>query len=205
MVRAPFHLRPHAAHLPSTTHRGNLGLSEWYHPVEPGTGLHPRPSSASALKAYFPEIDDSWSSVWYPSRKGEDLDALQDRLAGFVSAFVPEVQRRFAGATAHKQILFVGHAATVIGLARAWVGDRSISFRAACCSITVLDRKAVTHASIEEGAVVGAGGAGGDWTPRILGGGDHLKDGLQRDWGLEDVVIADGKVSHCRILRIAHP
>ncbi|KAI0257636.1 histidine phosphatase superfamily [Lactifluus subvellereus] len=163
------------------------GIGEWYSPVEPGTGLHPRPSSASALKAHFPEIDDSWSSVWYPSRRGEDLDAVHDRLAGFVSAFVPEVRRRFAAAP-HKRILFVGHAATVIALARSFVGDRNLSFRAACCSITVLDRKAAAQGDSAQDA------GGGGWTPRILGGGGHLKDGLQRDWGFEDVEIADGKV-----------
>ena len=171
-----------------------LGIAEWYAPVKPGTGLHPRPYSASALKAYFPEIDDSWSSVWYPTRKGEDLNALLDRLTGFVSVFVPEIQRCFTGAAAHKRILFVGHAATVIGLAQAWVGDRNVSFRPACCSLTVLDRKAVVaQAPSPVSAVVG--GAGGDWMPRILGGGDHLKDGLQRDWGFEDIPIADGEVS----------
>jgi transcription factor C subunit 7 len=171
-----------------------LGIAEWYSPVEPGTGLHPRPSSATALKAYFSEIDDSWSSVWYPTRKGEDLNALLDRLTGFVSVFVPEIHRRFTGSAAHKRILFVGHAATVIGLAQAWVGDRNISFRAACCSLTVLDCKSVAaQAPSTKSAVVG--GAGGDWTVRILGGGDHLKEGLQRDWGLEDIQMANGEVS----------
>ncbi|KAI0002099.1 phosphoglycerate mutase-like protein [Russula vinacea] len=155
------------------------GLSEWYYPVEPGTGLHPRPSSASALKAYFPEIDDSWSSVWYPSRKGEDTAALHDRLSGFLSALIPEVQRRFAGA--HKRILLVGHAATVVALARELVGDRSLSFQAACCSLTVLDRK---------DAVAGVGG----WTVKVLGDGSHLKDGLLRGWGFEDAAIEKGVV-----------
>lgn len=171
-----------------------IGIAEWYSPVEPGTGLHPRPSSATALKTHFPEIDDSWSSVWYPSRRGEDLDGVQDRLAGFVSVFVPEVQQRFV-ATPHKRILFVGHAATVIALACALVGDRNLSFRPACCSITVLDRKAVAQGNPASDAVGGGDGGCGGWTPRILGGGDHLKDGLQRDWGFEDVRIADGKVS----------
>lgn len=156
------------------------GLSEWYYPVEPGTGLHPRPSSASALKAYFPEIDDSWSSVWYPSRKGEDTDALHDRLAGLLDAFIPEVQRHFVGV--HKRILLVGHAATVVALARELVGDRSLSFKAACCSLTILDRK---------GAVAGVGG----WTAKLLGDGGHLKEGLQRAWGFEDAAIEKGVVS----------
>ncbi|KAH9082158.1 histidine phosphatase superfamily [Lactarius deliciosus] len=159
------------------------GIAEWYSPVEPGTGLHPRPSSASALKAHFPEIDDSWSSLWYSSRKGEDVEALHDRIAGFLTVFVPEVQRRFSGA--HKRILLVSHAATVIALARELVGDRSLSFRAACCSLTVLDRKVGDAAQL---AVVGG------WTARVLSDGSHLKDGAQRDWGFEDIAIADGQV-----------
>ncbi|KAH8988950.1 histidine phosphatase superfamily [Lactarius akahatsu] len=159
------------------------GIAEWYSPVEPGTGLHPRPSSASVLKAHFPEIDDSWSSLWYCSRKGEDVEALHDRIAGFLTVFVPEVQRRFSGA--HKRILLVSHAATVIALARELVGERSLSFRAACCSLTVLDRKVGDAAHL---AVVGG------WTARVLSDGSHLKDGAQRDWGFEDIAIADGKV-----------
>jgi len=159
------------------------GLTEWYSPVEPGTGLHPRPSSANALKAHFPEIDDSWSSLWYSSRKGEDVGGLHDRVAGFLAVFVPEVQRRFAGT--HRRILLVSHAATVIALARELVGERSLSFRAACCSLSVLDRKVGDAAQL---AVVGG------WTARVLGDGSHLKDGPQRDWGFEDIQIADGKV-----------
>ncbi|KAI0307729.1 histidine phosphatase superfamily [Multifurca ochricompacta] len=159
------------------------GLSEWYSPVEPGTGLHPRPSSASTLKTHFPEIDDSWSSVWYPSRKGEDVEGVHDRLAGFLTVFVPEVQRRFAGV--HKRILLVSHAATVIALTRELVGNRSLSFRAACCSLTTLDRKVGGSAQRT---------VAGDWTVRVLGDGSHLKDGPQRDWGFEDIEIADGEV-----------
>jgi transcription factor C subunit 7 len=164
-----------------------VGLSEWYYPVKPGTGLQPRPSSASTLKAYIPEIDDSWSSVWYPSRKGEDMVALHDRLAGFLSVLIPEVQRRFAGV--HKRILLVSHAATVAALARELVGDRNLSFQVACCSLTVLDRKdAVAEESAQRKAI-------GNWRTRLLGDGRHLKDGLQRAWGFMDGAIANGEVS----------
>lgn len=59
------------------------GLSEWYSPVVPGSGLHPRPAPASVLSNYFPEIDDSWSSIWYPSRAGEDVEQCHDRQTHF--------------------------------------------------------------------------------------------------------------------------
>jgi transcription factor C subunit 7 len=139
------------------------------------------------LKAYFPEIDDSWSSVWYPSRKGEHVVALHDRLAGLLSVLIPEVQRRFAGV--HKRVLLVSHAATVAGLARELVGDRNLSFRVACCSLTVLDHKdAVAGESAQRTAI-------GNWSARLLGDGRHLKDGPQRAWGFMDAAIANGEVS----------
>lgn len=156
------------------------GLSEWYSPVKAGTGLHPRPASASELKKYFPEIDDSWSSIWYPSRKGEDVEQVHDRVAGFLKLFVPEVERRFSGK--HRRILLVSHAATVIALARELLGNRGLPLRIGCCSLTELHRKAGTD------QVLGA------WDAKTLGDGAHLKEGASRDWGFEDIEIADGKV-----------
>ncbi|KAI9453997.1 histidine phosphatase superfamily [Russula earlei] len=161
------------------------GLSEWYYPVEPGTGLHPRSSSASALKAHFPEIDDSWSSVWYPSRQGEGVAALHDRLAGFLNVFVPELQRRLPAA--HRRILLVSHAATIIALTRELVGDRNLLFQVACCSLTSLDRK--DHAAGDSTPL-----EVGNWTARLLGDGTHLKEGLQRPWGFRDLAITNGEV-----------
>ncbi|KAI0068351.1 phosphoglycerate mutase-like protein [Artomyces pyxidatus] len=156
------------------------GLSEWYSPVAPNTGLHPRPGPASALQTYFPQIEDSWSSIWYPSRKGEDVTEVHDRTAGFLDVFVPEVRRRFQGA--HKHILLVSHAATVITLARELVGDRSLPLRIPCCSLTITEKKPDAE------KVLGA------WEARLLADGSHLKEGSQRDWGFEDIQIADGKV-----------
>ncbi|KAI0322725.1 histidine phosphatase superfamily [Amylostereum chailletii] len=157
------------------------GISEWYSPVAPGTGLHPRPSSATSLRQYFSQIDDqAWSSIWYPSRRGEDVGQVHDRAAGFVEAFVPEVQRRFGDA--HKRVLLVSHAATVITLARALLDDRTMPLRIACCSLTTLNKKAKAEKEV------------GGWEVAVLAGGVHLKEGLQRDWGFEDIEIADGEV-----------
>lgn len=110
------------------------------------------------------------------------MEALHDRVKGFLTVFLPEVQRRFAGT--HRRILLVGHAATAIVLTQELLGER-VSFRAACCSLTVLDRK------VGDGVPL----VGGGWTARLLGDGSHLKDGPQRDWGLEDIHFEDGKVS----------
>ncbi|KAI0724507.1 histidine phosphatase superfamily [Cerioporus squamosus] len=156
------------------------GLSEWYSPAAPGTGLHPRPASASALRAHFAEIDDSWQSIYYPSRKGEDIPGLHDRSRELMQALVPAVEERFGGK--HKRILLVTHAATAIALTRELVGDRSLPLRVGCCTLTDLQRAQGTRDAV------------GNWHPKKLADGGHLKDGVTREWGFDNCIIVDGKV-----------
>ncbi|RPD62985.1 phosphoglycerate mutase-like protein [Lentinus tigrinus ALCF2SS1-7] len=156
------------------------GLSEWYSPAAPGTGLHPRPASASALSTHFPAIDDSWQSIYYPSRKGEDISAVHDRTREFMRALVPAVEERFEGK--HKRILLVTHAATVIGLTRELIGDRNLPLRVGCCTLTDLQRPQNVRDAV------------GCWQPKKLADGGHLKDGVTREWGFENCIIVDGKV-----------
>ncbi|TFY78295.1 hypothetical protein EWM64_g5720 [Hericium alpestre] len=158
----------------------HAGIAEWYSPIEEGTGLHPRPAEATELSAHFPQIDESWSSIWYASRKGEDVPEVHERAAGFLSAFVPEVQRRFQGE--HKRVLLVSHAATVIALTRELVGDRELPLKVGTASLTVMQRKSDVPEVL------------GGWEAKVLAEGGHLKEGLQREWGFEDIQIADGKV-----------
>jgi transcription factor C subunit 7 len=80
-------------------------------------------------------------------------------------------------------ILLVSHAATVITLARELIGDRELPLRVGCCTLTNLKRK------------TGAKHVLGAWEVLSLGSGSHLRDGIQRDWGFDDVVISNGKVS----------
>ncbi|KAG5342429.1 hypothetical protein C0989_002264 [Termitomyces sp. Mn162] len=156
------------------------GLAEWYSPVAPGTGLHPRPGSAESLKQYFPEIDPSWSSVWYVSRKGEDVQQIHDRTDGFLEAFTVEIDRKFPGK--HSRILLVSHAATVITLVRSLLGDRDLPVRVGCCSLSEFERIPDKQRTL------------GSWKAIRLADGSHLKDGASRDWGFEDIEIAGGKV-----------
>lgn len=160
------------------------GLSEWYSPVIPGTGLHPRPGSASALKTLFPSVDaEDWSTIWYPSRKGEDVDQVHARVAGMLEALVPAVESKFGDR--HKKILLVTHAATAIAVVRALVGDRELPLRVGTCSVTEMVRK---DDAARDGKVSGA------WEAKVLADGKHLKDGASRDWGFEDIIVKDGKV-----------
>ncbi|KAF7310948.1 hypothetical protein HMN09_00638100 [Mycena chlorophos] len=151
------------------------GLSEWYSPVTPGTGLHPRPGSASSLTQYFPVIDASWTSLYMPSRLGEDVQEVHTRADGFLAAFIPAVECAYPE---HKRILLVSHAATVIVLARSLLAQRNLPLRVGCCSLTEVVRK--------------PDGVG--WEAKKLADGAHLEKGSTRDWGFEDIEIANGKV-----------
>lgn len=148
--------------------------------MKPGSGLHPRPASARTLQGYFSEIDPSWSTIWYPSRKGEDVTQCHDRTEGFLTALIPEVERRFGGK--HKRILLVSHAATIIALNHSLAGDGSIPMRIGCCSLSEFKRKERGSEPLD------------NWEMARMGDGSHLKEGSTRDWGFEDIVIADGKV-----------
>ncbi|KZT74663.1 phosphoglycerate mutase-like protein [Daedalea quercina L-15889] len=156
------------------------GLSEWYSPVVPGSGLHPRPASATVLRTHFPDIDDSWSSIWYPSRKGEDVDDCLDRCHGFLSALLPEIERRYGDK--HERILLVSHAAPIIALARELLGDRRLPLRVGCCTVSEFTPR--PGGSTDVGA----------WQAKRLADGSLLKEGALRDWGFEDIQIANGKV-----------
>jgi transcription factor C subunit 7 len=156
------------------------GLSEWYSPVEPNTGLHPRPTSAQALQHYFSQIDPSWSSIYYPSRKGENVEQCHDRTEDLLKALVPEVESRFNDK--HKRILLVSHAATIIAVNHALLGDRSVPMRIGCCSLTEFQRRASAQDVV------------GGWDMLRLGDGSYMKEGATRDWGFEDIVVEDGKV-----------
>lgn len=158
-----------------------LGLSEWYSPIIPGSGLHPRPQPATDLRTYFSEIDDSWASIYYPSRKGEDVKECHDRAGDFLHALVPEIKRKYAGT--HDRVLLVSHAATVIALTRELMGDRSLPLRVGCCSLTELRKKDDSHRVLK------------NYVPEKLADGAHLKEGSTREWGFEDIQIAEGKVN----------
>jgi transcription factor C subunit 7 len=156
------------------------GISEWYSPAKPGSGLHPRPGSAASLQQYFPEIDPSWNSIYYPPRKGEEIDAVHERAESFLQAFIPHVERTLPGEQ-HSRVMLVSHAATSIVLARALVGDRNLPLRVGCCTVSEFDRQNDSENSYS-------------WKAVRLADGSPLSGGAARDWGFEDVELANGNV-----------
>lgn len=154
--------------------------------MKPGTGLHPIPPPAETLSATFPalRIDAAtWPPTWVPSRQGENVEELHNRCRQFLRTFIPRAEQLSVGR--HKVILLVSHAATVIALSRELVGDRTLTMRVACCSLTTVVR------SPEDSAQ-----AVGVWQPRDLVRGDFLQGGLERCWGFDDVELDDHQVRY---------
>jgi len=154
----------------------NKGLSEWYSPVVPGTGLHPRPGSATSLRSHFPQIDPNWSSIWYPTQKGETVSQVHDRSDGFLTVFLSRLEEQ------HERILLMSHAAPIITLVRSLVGDRQLPLLVGCCSLSEL---------VQE-----SGGGVGSWKPIKLADTTHLDKGPLREWGFDYVEIEAGEVCH---------
>jgi len=151
------------------------GLSEWRSTLL-RTGLHPAHVPVSTVRTYFPEIDDLWVSVWYPSRNGENTEHLHNRMVGFTDVFLSEVEQRLP-VEKHARILFVSHAAPIVALARSLVGDKDLPFRPGCCSLTEIVPK------------------DGGWAVAVLGGGAHLSETSKdwRPWGFVDLESNYGK------------
>jgi transcription factor C subunit 7 len=171
-----------------------LGIGEWYSPVVPGTGLHPRPGSALSLQQYFPEIDpDTWSSIWYPSRKGEYVEEVHSRIDGFLTDFARILPQLKGKGIDVRRPLFVSHAATVIVLVRSLTGERDMALRVGCCSLSELHPKEGGKSEEVVGMYRGV----------KLADGTHLKKGTEREWGMEDIEVEAGRVS--RSLLIMNP
>lgn len=77
--------------------------------------------------------------------------------------------------------MLVSHAATSIVLARALVSDRDLPLRVGCCTVSEFDRQNDSETSYS-------------WKAVRLVDGSPLSGGAARDWGFEDVKLADGKV-----------
>ncbi|CED84913.1 Histidine phosphatase superfamily, clade-1 [Phaffia rhodozyma] len=160
------------------------GLGEWYSriPETPPYNLHPRPSGPRELSQHFPadSICLDYDSTYYPSRKGESLSDLLDRASKFLIAFLNRIEVEFPSV---KSIVLVGHAASVIALGRALVGDPSLEIVAGCASFCRYKLKK------------GNKGTVGDYDIAQNGEAGYLEKGVERNWTFADVVLnTDGEV-----------
>ncbi|KAF8321149.1 phosphoglycerate mutase-like protein [Clavulina sp. PMI_390] len=187
------------------------GFGEWFSPAAVGTGLHPRPGPTSSLHQYFPNlIDTRYDVTWLPSRNGEDVAEIHSRVASFIATWFTRLELAEASKPIksdeelnlgrHKNVLFVGHAASIITLARVLSGDRQLAMRTGTCSLSILVPKSDakwTSAVAIEGDTSGTprGHARlGEWSIIQNAAADFLPNGSERDWGFEDIEVADGEV-----------
>lgn len=104
---------------------GNAYPVSRYSPVNPGTGLHPRPGMPTDLAPLFPNIvDTSYTSTVYPSRRGESLRALHERAELFVEAWTGRVEEM-----GYRVVVVFAHAASVIAIGRAVSPASQASYR----------------------------------------------------------------------------
>ncbi|KAI5855572.1 phosphoglycerate mutase-like protein [Durotheca rogersii] len=113
--------------------RADRGLSEWY-----GSAHFEHPSSAPVdeLQCYFPEIDATYASNPAPSRYGESLPHLHDRVTKVIDTIIKHSDRE-----GRKAVLVCTHAAVVIALGRVLTGQMDVDFRAFTCGLSRYRRR----------------------------------------------------------------
>ncbi|KAK3340335.1 PGAM-domain-containing protein [Neurospora tetraspora] len=119
--------------------RGETGLGEWYGsaPFE-----HPVPASLATLESHFPSLlDRDYQPAVVPTRMGESVDELHDRLAVTLERLVAECDR-----DGIRAVLLCSHAAPIIALGRVLTGNMPENievedFRAFTCGLSVFRRR----------------------------------------------------------------
>ncbi|KAL7419232.1 hypothetical protein Q5752_006069 [Cryptotrichosporon argae] len=164
------------------------GVMEWYSPVNPSTGLHPRPGPPAQLAPLFPGlIDETYASTVFPSRRGESLRALQDRADLFAEAWTARLE---AESERVRCVVVFAHAASVIAIGRALTGDKSLNVVAGCASTSLYRRRIPPPGAGSSPPPSGVG----QWDIVWNGRADYLPNGVERDWSFRDAVIKDGEV-----------
>ncbi|KAK3333103.1 PGAM-domain-containing protein [Cercophora scortea] len=123
----------------TTAVRLETGIGEWYGaaPFE-----HPVPASHDKLASLFPAmLDREYKAAVVPSRTGEGIDELHDRVSATMDALVAECDRDGVRA-----VLLCSHAAVVIALGRVLTGEMPDSidvedFRAFTCGLSMYRRR----------------------------------------------------------------
>ncbi|RSH91990.1 hypothetical protein EHS25_009361 [Saitozyma podzolica] len=181
--------RPLAQKLGEPVHL-EMGVMEWFSKAREGSGLHTRPHATSpkALVPHFPEITlhPTYTHTYYPSRRGEAVEELHARIEGFLAAWVNRVQADWPEV---KTVVIFAHAATVIALGRALVGDNHLDVRSGTCSTSKYVRKAAPNGHANGQANGQANGhasaslpALGTWDIEWNGKTSYLPGGELRSW-----------------------
>ena len=157
--------------------RGETGLGEWYGsaPFE-----HPVPATVDVLESHFPALlDHAYKPAVVPTRMGESVDELHNRVAATMEALIAECDR-----DGIRAVLLCSHAAVVIALGRVLTGlmPENIEvedFRAFTCGLSVYRRRGSNKQSIS-GEGQGKSGDGKRTTAASLDESSHDKPGAQQ-------------------------
>ncbi|KAI6798248.1 phosphoglycerate mutase-like protein [Hortaea werneckii] len=182
--------------------------------VEPGLGEfyglarfdHPSPASIEVLNQHFPRLHAEKSPIVVPSKNGESITQLHDRVAYCLSELI---KRADADPSGPKTLLICTHAASMIAIGRALTGrmpedETEEDFRCFTCSFSKFTRRQpgkgvevdgdwgqeASWDPLEPDEVPDIGwrggkGVGGGWECEINGDCSFLQGGEERGWNFE--------------------
>jgi len=179
--------------------RGETGLGEWYGAAN---FEHPIPAPLEELGSHFPSIlDHDYHPVLVPTRNGEGVDELHDRVAATMETLIAECDR-----DGIRTALLCSHAAVVIALGRILTGNMPTDisandFGAFTCGVSLYRRRKAVATEIRgvSGALENTPGAGADpesgnpnwrggrgvsggWECELNSDCSHLSSGEERGW-----------------------
>ncbi|KAG5941384.1 hypothetical protein E4U60_007919 [Claviceps pazoutovae] len=121
------------------------GIREWFGsaPFD-----HPEPAAPTILKSMFPSYDQGYVSVVTPSKRGETLEQLQDRIAKALRGIVEQCD-----ADGSRAVVLCTHAAVIIMIGRILTGQFPVKvdsddFKAYTCGLSVYARSEPVVASL---------------------------------------------------------
>lgn len=122
----------------ATSIRPEYGLCEFF-----GAAAfeHPIPAPPEKLKYLFPTYDDAYVSALAPSRNGETIAALYERVAAVMNAIIERCDKE-----GRRAVVLCTHAAVIIALGRVLTGGipdnvETTDFHAYTCGLSTYRRR----------------------------------------------------------------
>ncbi|KAF7563782.1 hypothetical protein G7046_g327 [Stylonectria norvegica] len=167
--------------------RPEYGLCEWFGsaPFD-----HPIPASPERLKTAFPAYDMTYDSALTPSRKGETIDELYERVAAAMQAIIDRCD-----AEGRRAVVLCTHAAVVISLGRVLTGQfpdcvETEDFGAHTCGLSVYRRQAMQGTAYDaSGSSTSESASAGDWKCEVNSDCSFLSSGEERGWYVGTLLI----------------
>ncbi|KAH6897059.1 histidine phosphatase superfamily [Thelonectria olida] len=161
-----------------TSIRPEYGLCEFFGaaPFE-----HPIPAPPEKLKSLFSTYDDTYVSALAPSRNGETIQALYERVAAAVNAIIERCDLE-----GRRAAVLCTHAAVVIALGRVLTGRipddvETTDFHAYTCGLSTYRRKNMPR-SMKQTSTSESPDPMGAWECERNSDCSFLSDGAERGW-----------------------